>query len=198
VRLLVDWGGTLLVAVGIVLVVRACVVTPYRVPSAVMEPTLHCEREAGAGVAAARGCTGEAADRVLVNRVTYRLRDPQRKDIVAVEVSPAAARQCGLEEGEVVLLRVLGLPGETLTFTRGRLAVDGERVQEPYVEPKRRGRESGTWRVARERWFLLGDNRVDSCDSRRWGGVPSSSLQGAVFARYWPSERIGLAAALGR
>ena len=132
-RLLVDWGGTLLVAVGIVLVLRACVVTPYRVPSAVMEPTLHCEREAAAGAAGARGCTGEAADRVLVNRIAYRLRDPKRKDIVAVEMSEQAARQCGLDEGDVVLLRVLGLPGETLTFARGLLAVDGERVQEPYV-----------------------------------------------------------------
>jgi signal peptidase I len=198
VRVLVDWGGTLLVAVGLVLVLRACVVTPYQVPSSVMEPTLHCERAAGAGAAAARGCTGEAADRVLVNRIAYRLRDPKRKDIVAVEMSEQAARQCGLDEGDIVLLRVLGLPGETLRFARGVLAVDGERVQEPYVAPRRRGRESGTWRVPAERWFLLGDNRVDSCDSRRWGSVPSSALQGSVFARYWPSGRIGLAAAVPR
>jgi signal peptidase I len=192
-RLLVDWGGTLLVAVGIVLVARAFVVTPYRVPSAVMEPTLHCERGEGAE---AKGCTGDGADRVLVNRFLYRLREPKRGDIVAVEVSPQAARQCGIERGEVVLHRVVGLPGETLRFARGSLSVDGERLPEPYVAPARRGRESGTWRVPADRYFLLGDNRVVSCDSRRWGAVSSSSLVGSVFARYWPSGRIGLAATL--
>jgi signal peptidase I len=194
-RLLLDWGGTLLVALALVLLARAFVLTPYGVPSAVMEPTLHCASEETAGAAR---CGATTADRVLVNRLAYRLRDPKRGDVAAVEVSAAAARQCGLDEGDVLLLRVIGLPGETVALQRGRLTVDGERVSEPYVQPTSRGRESGRWRVPAGRWFLLGDNRLDSCDSRRWGAVPSSSLQGPVLARYWPFDRIGPAAALPR
>lgn len=192
-RLALEWGGTALLAVALVLVARSWLVTPYRVPSAVMEPTLHCLR--GESAPAAR-CRGDAADRVLVNRVVYRLGDPERGDVVALEASARAARQCGLGEGDVIVQRVVGLPGETVRLARGRLRVDGERLSEPYVAPALRGRESGTWRVPSGRYFVLGDNRVASCDSRRWGPVAASRLLGRVFARYWPPGRIGAAAAL--
>jgi signal peptidase I len=183
VRLLVDWFVTVAIAVGVVLALKAWVVNPYRIPSSSMEPTLHC-------AAPAPGCAAVRSDRVLANRFVYRFREPRRGDVVVFETPLNARRLCGA--GGVFVKRLIGLPGEVVSERDGVIFIDGRRLEEPYVRPERRDSESGGWNVPEDGYFLLGDNRRQSCDSRRWGAVKREALIGPVFATYWPFDRLDL------
>jgi signal peptidase I len=183
-RTIVDWLVTIAVAIAFVLTFQAQVAKPYRIPSASMEPTLHCARPTD-------GCQGRFDDRVLANRLAYRFDDPKRGQIV-VFTAPRAAEQCGLGDGgSTFVKRIVGRPGEVISERSGTIFVDGERLYEPYVDPSLRGRRDGSWpRVAPGRYFLLGDNRTLSCDSRTWGTVSRNSLIGPVVLTYWPPKRL--------
>ena len=183
-RTVIDWAVTIVVAVGIVLAVEAEVAKPYRIPSASMEPTLHCARPMN-------GCTAPFGDRVIVDRLAYRLGEPKRGQIVVFEAPAAARVRCGGGEGGTFVKRLIGLPGDRVSLRNGFVSVNGKRLAEPYVSPSRRGQDTRTFpRVPAGRYFFLGDNRTGSCDSRVWGTVPRSSLIGPVRARYWPPTRL--------
>jgi signal peptidase I len=185
-RIAVDWILTIVGAVAIVLAIKAWVVNPYRIPSSSMEPTLHCARPGA-------GCEARFSDRVLANRFIYHFRDPQRGDVVVFETPPEARARCGA--GGTFVKRIIGLPGETLRIRIIRGAayvyVNGRRLDEPYIEHDRRdiGPEK-TYRVPAGHYFVMGDNRSQSCDSREWGAVPGENLIGKVFMTYWPPNRI--------
>ena len=140
----------------------------YRIPSSSMEPTLRCARPAP-------GCSGKEDDEIIVKPARRALR---RGDIVAFRTPPAAVQSCG--SGGTFLKRVIGLPGDRLAYDGTVLRVDGKRIREPYVEPKRRGGVSGSWRVPRGGYFVLGDARNDSCDARVWGALPKRNVIGVV------------------
>ncbi|MEX0851003.1 MAG: signal peptidase I [Gaiellaceae bacterium] len=186
VRIAVDWIVTIVGAVAIVLAIKAWVVNPYRIPSSSMEATLHCARPAA-------GCESRFSDRVLANRFLFRFRDPHRGDIVVFETPPKARAKCGA--GGTFVKRIVGLPGETLQIRLRRGAafvyVDGRRLEEPYIEHDRRdiGPEE-RFKVPAAHYFVMGDNRAQSCDSRVWGSVPEDNLIGKVFMTYWPPNRI--------
>jgi signal peptidase I len=184
-RITVDWLITIVGAVAIVLAVKTFVVNPYRIPSSSMEPTLHCAPRVG-------GCEAKRfSDRVLANRLVYRVKDPQRGDIVVFDTPPAAASRCGA--GGTFVKRLIVLPGETWRMDRGVVYIDGRRLVEPYIEPQRRGEESRPPETVRPgEYIMLGDNRTQSCDSRVWGSVPRGNMIGKVFAVYWPPSRISL------
>ena len=185
-RITVDWVVTIVGAVAIVLAIKAWVVNPYRIPSSSMEPTLHCARPAP-------GCEARFSDRVLANRFVYHFRDPARGDVVVFETPPAARAKCGA--GGTFVKRIIGLPGERVGIRLRRGAayvyIDGKRLEEPYIEQDRRdiGPEE-TFRVPQNHYFVMGDNRSQSCDSRVWGSVPKDNLIGKVFMTYWPPLRI--------
>jgi signal peptidase I len=183
-RTILDWFVTIAVATAFVLAFQAEVAKPYRIPSPSMEPTLHCAKPV-------ESCQGRFSDRVIANRLAYRFRDPERGEIVVFE-APAAADRCGLGDGgSSFVKRIIGRPGEVVSARGGVIHIDGERLVEPYVAPSRRGNESGTWpRVRPGHYFVLGDNRTRSCDSRTWGTVPRSSLVGPVLLTYWPPKRV--------
>jgi len=182
-RVAIDWIVTLVGAVAIVLALKAWVVNPYRIPSSSMEPTLHCARPAD-------GCEADTSDRVLANRFIYHFRKPERGDIVVFEVPPKAASQCGVAAGDTFVKRLMGLPGDTISIREGRLFVNGKRIQEPYARPE--PTETDSWQVDPGQYFMMGDNRPNSCDSRAWGTVPRDALIGPVFAIYWPPRRIDI------
>jgi signal peptidase I len=177
-RVIIEYLVLALVAIAVALLVQAFLVKPYRIPSESMEDTLLI------------------GDRVLVDRVTWRFGDPQRGDI-AVFHPPFA--------GPVLIKRIVGLPGDELATSDGKLVVNGTPIDEPYV---RRGPDGEPVRtdafpnglpwslespyvVPEGSYFMMGDNRVDSGDSREFGPVPREQLVGRAFALYWPPSRIG-------
>ena len=188
-RVTIDWIVTIVGAVAIVLLVKAFVVNPYRIPSSSMETTLHCAQPAV-------GCEARFSDRVLANRFLYRLRDPRRGEIIVFKTPPAAQLNCGA--GGTFVKRLIGLPGDVveLRLRKGDayVYINGKPLREPYIEKARRGavQGSGPVRVKAGNYFMMGDNRSQSCDSRLWGTVPRANLIGKVFATYWPPNRVSL------
>jgi signal peptidase I len=184
-RIAIDWIVTIVGAVAIVLAIKEWVVNPYRIPTSSMEPSLHC---AGAGL----GCTARFSDRVLANRFIYHFTDPKRGDIVVFETPREARSRC--RAGGTFVKRIIALPGEMLEVRNGNVMVNGARLREPYVHEDRRDRNKTVprYRVPKDHYYVMGDNRVQSCDSTVWGALPRASLVGKVFAVYWPPKRISL------
>jgi signal peptidase I len=187
-RVTVDWVVTIAGAIAIVLAIKAWVVNPYRIPSSSMEPTLHCAQPA-------HGCESRFSDRVLANRFIYHFRNPKRGEIIVFQTPPAARARCGA--GGTFVKRLIGLPGERLELRleqgQSYVYIDGKRLDEPYIARNRRdSRGPETFRVPQGQYFMMGDNRSQSCDSREWGTVPRKNLIGKVFATYWPPNRISI------
>jgi signal peptidase I len=181
-RVTIEWLVTIVGAIAIVLAVKHFVVNPYRIPSSSMEPTLNCARPGD-------GCTARFSDRVLACRVCLRVRSPHRREIVVFQTPPLAAVRCGM--GGAYVKRVIGLPGDVYEERSGYVYIDGKRLDEPYVHASRRdSRTVAPQRIPRGRYFMMGDNRADSCDSRSWGTVPHGNLIGVVLATYWPPTRL--------
>jgi signal peptidase I len=193
VRVTLDWILTIAGAILIVLALKEWVVNPYRIPSSSMEPTLNCAKPAP-------GCLGDSSDRVLACRVCLDFGPPSRGDIVVFNTPSEAAAKCG--EGGTFVKRVIGLPGETVReddngfiWIRGPDSKTFEKLKEPYLSADRRLLDSAhfgqKWKVPAGKYFMMGDNRSQSCDSRTWGSVPRDKLIGTVFFVYWPPDRIG-------
>ena len=183
-RITIDWIVTIVGAIAIVLAIKAWVVNPYRIPSSSMEPTLHCARPGS-------GCEARFSDRVLANRFIYHFRKPHRGDIIVFKTPPQAAQRCGA--GGTFVKRLIGLPGETWEERNGFVYINGKKLIEPYIKPDRRDTATSypPRKIPDGMYFMMGDNRTQSCDSREWGPVPRKNLIGEVFAVYWPPNRIG-------
>jgi signal peptidase I len=185
-RTIVDWLATIVVAIAFVLTFEAQVAKPYRIPTPSMEPTLHCAKPI-------EFCQGRFSDRVIANRLAYRFGSPKRGQIVVFNAPSAADRCAPGDGGSTFVKRIVGLPGERISERKGTIFVDGRRLVEPYVDPHLRGTRDGNWpRVARGHYFVLGDNRTHSCDSRTWGPVPRNSLIGRAMVTYWPPTRVSI------
>jgi signal peptidase I len=180
---IVDWVVTIVVAVGAVLAIKAWVVNPYRIPSSSMEPTLHCAEPQP-------GCQANYSDRVLANRFIYHLRDPHRGEIVVFNTPEKAFEACGA--GGTFVKRIIGLPNDVVSERNGTVFINGNKLDEPYVPASERDDRTDRWNVPAGHYFMMGDNRSQSCDSREWGSVPRSDLIGPVFAVYWPPQRISI------
>jgi signal peptidase I len=182
-RRTLEYAAIVAVAVLAALAVQAWLVKPYRIPSESMADTLR------------------PGDRVLVNRMVYRLHDPGRGDVVVFRYPH--------DPGVVFIKRVVGLPGDVLEVRDGRLYVNGRRADESFVR-RTGGRADPTvaqapiagttlhdpwslaepYRVPAGRYFVMGDNRTDSDDSRAWGTVPRAAIVGEGLATYWPLSRL--------
>ena len=156
-------GAAVLAAVALVLAVGAWVAEPLRIPSDSMAPTLR------------------PGDHVLVDKTAYRRGEPRRGDLAVVR-APGS--------DELMLKRVVALGGQTVGIEDGVLVVDGRRPPEPYVDHDAVDSVFfGPVRVPRGSVFVLGDNRADSVDSRRFGALPQNALVGRVATRLWPPAR---------
>jgi signal peptidase I len=181
-RHVLDWLFTIVGAVAIVFAIKAWVVNPYRIPSASMETTLHCAQPASS-------CLSHFSDRILANRLIYRFRKPKRGEIAVFRVPEIAKVRCG--SGGVFVKRIIGLPGEVLEEKRGYVYINGKKLDEPYIRPARRDAMNfHPLKIGRNRYFMMGDNRASSCDSRVWLTVPRENFIGEVVGIYWPPNRI--------
>lgn len=192
VRVTLDWILTVAGAILIVLALKQWVVNPYRIPSSSMEPYLNCAKPG-------QGCLGDSSDRVLACRICLDFESPSRGDVVVFNTPSKAAAECG--EGGTFVKRVIGLPGETVReddfgniWIRGPDSKTFVKLKESYISKAHRLADTEhfgqTWNVPPGEYFMMGDNRAESCDSRVWGSVPRNDLIGIVFFVYWPPDRI--------
>jgi signal peptidase I len=193
-------GGTLLelaiivvVALLLALGIQAILIKPYRIPSPSMEPTLDINQ------------------RVLVNRIGHELGDtPSVGDIVVfhpptgassntcgvrVQRGQACARPTPKESNENFIKRVVAGPGDTIAIRDGHVMRNGKLQKESFIRPCAPGQDCNfpkAIRIPPGHWFMMGDNRGLSDDSRFWGPVPKKWIIGGAFATYWPLDRIGI------
>lgn len=164
----VEWTVLIVAAVVIAVVVRAFVFQAFYIPSESMVPTL------------------KIGDRVLVNKLSYQLHDPERGDVVVFKAPPAAAT------GDVkdLVKRIVGLPGDTIEGRDGRIYINGKLLTEPYLPAGTQSRTFGPEHVPPDGYFMLGDNRQFSKDSTFFGAIKRSELIGREFVRIWPLDRL--------
>ena len=98
--------------------------------------------------------------------------------------------ECGA--GGTFVKRLVGLPGDRISMSGGVLQIDGKPVDEPYLNGRDRSNDFPVRKLGADEYFMMGDNRGSSCDSRKWGPVTRDDLIGPVFAVYWPLTRLGL------
>ncbi len=181
--------------------IQAFIVKPYQIPSESMEPTL------------------DVGQRVLVNRFLYHFKDPQIGDIVVFH-PPAGANgggaggECGdprtgaggssgaacdqptPDEASVNFIkRIVAGPGDTLSVENGHPVVNGEIADEGFIRPCTPGGACNLPKpitIPPDHYFMMGDNRGSSDDSRFWGPVPRDWIIGKAFATYWPPDRVGI------
>lgn len=152
---------------------RAYVVQPFWIPSQSMEPTLH-------------GCPTCEPDRLLVDKLSYRLHGVNRGDVVVFRRPPQAP-----PTDPNLIKRVIGLSGEVVSASNGVVSVDNHPLKEPYVAPDCHGTQDfGPLTVPKGDVFVMGDNRCDSLDSRSFGPISTSLIVGRAFVIVWPLSRI--------
>lgn len=177
-----DWAITIAIAVAAVFLLKGYIVNPYRIPSSSMEPTLHCAQPGF-------GCEAKYNDRVLANRFIYHFRSPHRGDVIVFDPPPQVIDRCGA--GGTYVKRLVGLPGERIALRDGVVFVDGKQIPEDYIDPERRSSDNyGPLELGADQYFMMGDNRAASCDSRIWGPITREEMVGPVLMVYWPPNRI--------
>ena len=163
-RALREIAETVIPAVVIALVINLFLAQATQVLGQSMEPNLH------------------TAQRVVVEKVTYRfLHGPRRGDIVVIDLP---------EQTEMLIKRVVGLPGETIEVRGGEVYIEGERLEEPWMV-KPGGGNYGPQTIPPLHVFVIGDNRGASNDSRNFGPVPIEHVVGHAWFSYWPMEHVG-------
>lgn len=155
-----------LIAVVIVIPFRLYVAQPFVVDGASMDPTFH---------------TGEY---LIVDELTYHFRAPERGSVMIFKYPK--------DPSKYFIKRVIGLPGETVTLDHGQVSIvnaehpEGITLTEPYIEfPKD---DSSSYVLGADEYFVMGDNRAGSADSRLWGPVPKGNIIGRPILRLWPAS----------
>ena len=146
--------------------------------------------------------TLQVNDRVLVNKISYRLGDPQRGDVVVFDRTPDTeesllgamfrnlAESVGLKTPEADLIkRVVGLPGETVEIQDNTVFINGVPLAEPYLREVAQTSRMDPITIPEDEYFVMGDNRQRSLDSRSFGPVTREEIVGKAFVIIWPSSR---------
>jgi len=181
--------GTVLPALVIVLVVNLFLAQATRVEGQSMEPNIHNN------------------ERLVVEKVSYRFRLPERGDIVVLKPptwEPPQLDQrivawfctvlpldCASDVPDPLIKRVIGLPGETIEIHEGNVYINGQLLEEPYLQQATYGTLSPRV-ITSDHVFVMGDNRGASNDSRSFGEVALSNVIGKAWLRYWPAEDLGI------
>jgi signal peptidase I len=168
-RAAVEWGILIVAALVIAIVIRTFVFQAFYIPSESMVPTL------------------KVGDRVLVNKLSYKLHDPRRGDIVVFKAPEGAATA----EIKDLVKRLVGLPGETIEGRDGKIYINGRELNEPYLPDGVKARTFGPEKVPPDHYYMLGDNRQYSKDSTFFGPIARKDLIGRAFMRIWPLNHLG-------
>lgn len=189
IGLVLEFSVLFIIALVIAIYMQAFVTKPFMIPSPSMEPTL------------------KEGDRVLVDRLTYHFREPRRGEVIVFRFDPNDAanwtrggngfsRSLDLlaevlnithQESLPFIKRVVGIGGDTVELRDGELFVNGEPYQADYEYV--RDNANGKWEVPEGCVMVMGDNRPNSNDSRRWGFVPLRAIIGRAVAIWWPPSR---------
>jgi signal peptidase I len=168
---------TVVIALSIFLIVYLFVMQPHQVNGSSMVPTF------------------ENGEYLLTDKISYKTGLPGRGDVVVFHAPDSA--QCPEGTGCDFIKRIIGLPGDTIEVKNGSLYLNGEKLSEVYLPDDfvtRPGNYtlSGPVVVPEGNYFVVGDNRDHSSDSRFWGTVSFEKIVGKVFFRYWPPARVGV------
>ena len=160
-----ELAGTLVPAIVIALLIHVFLAQATRVYGQSMEPNLHTN------------------ERLVIEKLSYRFHGPRRGDVVVLH-DPGGSP-------ELLIKRVVGLPGERVTVADGRVFIDGVPLDEPYLAQGTLG-GGRSWIVPPLAVFVMGDNRSASRDSRTFGPVSLDQIIGRALVRYWPLDEVGL------
>jgi signal peptidase I len=186
----------IVIALGLAFGIQAFIVKPYRIPSGSMEPTL------------------AIGQRVLVNRIGMHFSEPHVGEIAVfhppkdatqevcgpsphvIKLGGAACSEPELEKSSVNFIkRIVAGPGDVISIVEGHLIRNGVREKDSYIRQCGSSPECSfptPVKIPAGHWFMMGDNRGESDDSRFWGPVPTAWIIGGAFATYWPPDRIGI------
>ncbi|HSY33148.1 MAG TPA: signal peptidase I [Verrucomicrobiae bacterium] len=160
------WTRDLLIAIGLALVIIVFLYQPVKVEGTSMAPLLSDQ------------------ERIFINKFVYRFESIHRGDVVVFWYP--------LDRSKSFIKRVIALPGETVTIRQGVVTVNGTVVPEPYVPPQYEDvSDFGPTRVPADSYFVMGDHRISSNDSRVFGPVPSQFIYGRAVFAYWPVDHFG-------
>ncbi|MEL7565011.1 MAG: signal peptidase I [Dehalobacterium sp.] len=162
-----SWGEALEVlslAVILAIIMRIFLWEPYYIPSGSMSPVL------------------KPGDKILVNKLVYRLEPPRRGDIVVFKFP--------LNEKKEYIKRIIALPGETIEGKDNKILINGQKLREDYLQNDRTYDDFGPVQMGQEEYYVLGDNRKDSEDSRFWGPLDGEKIRGKAMLIYWPIRRL--------
>ncbi|MDP3965492.1 MAG: signal peptidase I [bacterium] len=165
--------GYTVVALGLALFIRLFIAAPYIVEGSSMEPAF------------------AGWDYLIIDKIVYDIKKPERGDVIVFTLPQDASRS--------LIKRVIGLPGETVSISGSAVTIvnasypDGFTLEEPYIDPKNATRgESVERMLGADEYFVMGDNRRVSSDSRLWGNLPLADISGRVDARLFPFNVIGI------
>jgi signal peptidase I len=170
-----NWGENLkilIAAVILALVIRTFVAEPRFIPSASMLPTL------------------ELGDRLVVEKISYKLHPPTYADIVVFAVPPQLQAE-GYQADQAFIKRAIGLPGDRISVKNGRVYRNDVALVEPYVTVTPKPEDISSITIPANEIFVMGDNRNNSNDSRYWGTLPMQNLIGKAVWRFFPLTRWG-------
>jgi signal peptidase I len=165
-----EWLILVAASLAVALIVRGFLIQAFYIPSESMVPTL------------------VKNDRVLVNKLSYKLHDVHRGDIVVFKAPEGAATA----QVKDLIKRVVGLPGETIEGRNGTIFIDSKPLDEPYLPPDVRSRDFPPEKIPPKKMYVLGDNRQDSRDSTFFHAVDESKIVGRAFVKIWPLNDLGL------
>jgi signal peptidase I len=160
------WTRDLLIAIGLALVIIVFLYQPVKVEGTSMAPLLSDQ------------------ERIFINKFVYRFEPIQRRDVVVFWYP--------LDRSKSFIKRVIGLPGESVEIRQGVVYVNGISIHEPYVPAQYEDMSDyGPVRVPKDSYFVMGDHRISSNDSRVFGPVASKYIYGRAVFAYWPVDHFG-------
>lgn len=153
-----------IVALAIIIPVRYFFIKPFYVKGASMEPTFHDH------------------EYLVIDEISYRFKEPVRGDVVVFKY-PRDPKQFFIK-------RIVGLPGETVQITGNAVYINGEKLDEPYLDPNTETKTDDVKTLQADEYYVLGDNRSFSLDSRTFGPLPNEYIVGKTWIRGWPFNKI--------